>query len=61
MSTQKILPKIDVSKYKGQWIVVCESKVVANGKDLTKLKNDIKNCKKTPTIARIPSEGILIY
>jgi hypothetical protein len=52
---------IDYSKYAGQWVVVCNNKVVAHAKDLSKIKTEIKNCKATPELTRVPEEGIHIF
>lgn len=53
--------KIDLSKYLGQWVVVCENKVVAHDEDLTKIKQEIAKCKRAPTIAKIPKKEVLIF
>lgn len=61
MKHDQIIPDTDLSKYVGQWIVVCGNKVVAHDKDLTKLSKEIKDCKTSPTIAKIPKKDILIF
>jgi len=61
MKTNNILPNSDLSKYVGKWVVICKNKVIANNKDITKLKKDIENCKTIPTIAKIPKKEILIF
>jgi len=53
--------EIDFSEYKGQWVVICNEKVIASDKKLNKLKKDIKACKTTPTIAKIPEEEVMIF
>ncbi|MBI4451626.1 hypothetical protein HY642_06650 [Candidatus Woesearchaeota archaeon] len=62
MPIAEAMPRIaEIAQYRGEWIVVCNSKVVAHGKDLTKLRGDIDSCKRTPLIAKIPKEEILIF
>lgn len=62
MVIHDVLPKkLDLSKYVGQWVVVCEDKIVAHDKDLTKIKKDINQCKRATTIAKIPKKEILIF
>jgi Family of unknown function (DUF5678) len=62
MSTDDVIPKnLDLSRFVGQWVLICDNKVLANNKNLTKLKKDIDNCKKTPTIAKIPEKDTLIF
>jgi len=61
MASNETLPKIDYSGYIGQWVVICENKVIAHDKDLTKIKGEIAKCKRAPTIAKIPKKEILIF
>ena len=62
MTINQVLPEsIDFSKYLGQWVVVCDKKVVAHNKDLTKIKKEIAKCKRAPTIAKIPKKETLIF
>lgn len=62
MVIHDVLPrKLNLSRYVGQWVVVCEDKIVAHNRDLVKLRKDIDNCKRAPTIAKIPKEEILIF
>ena len=58
---QTLPPKVDFSKYVGQWVVICEEKVVAHNKDLNNIEKDIKECKRVPTIAKIPKKDTLIF
>ena len=51
----------NLSKYIGQWVVVCNHKVIAHNKDLTKIKQQIDDCKETPTVVKIPEKDILIF
>lgn len=62
MSISEVLPKdLDLSGFIGQWVVICDSKVVANDKNLIKLKKNIEQCKHTPTILKIPENDTLIF
>ncbi len=55
------MKQVDYSKYPGEWVVVCNNKVVAHDKTLGKLKPEIKKCKATPMLMRVPEEGIHIF
>jgi len=62
MATKEILPqKVDFSKYVGEWVVVCENKVVAHDKNLCKVEKEIKECKRVPVVAKIPKKETLIF
>ena len=62
MSTDDVIPKnLDLSKFVGQWVVICNNQLVASDKNLLNLKDKIAKCKKTPTIAKIPENDTLIF
>jgi len=61
MAKDDVLPNIDLSGYLGQWVVICENKVIAHNKDLTKIAKDIDRCKRAPTITKIPEKETLIF
>lgn len=62
MTISEVLPKkVDFSKYVGEWVVVCENKVVAHDKNLNNVKKEIKECKRIPTITKIPKKDTLIF
>lgn len=61
MAQVQVLPKLDFSKYVGQWILLCEDKIVDHNKELKKIKDSITKCKRAPTIVKIPEEGTLIF
>jgi len=61
MATYTVLPKIDLTPFVGEWVVICEKKVVAHDKKLSKLSKEIDKCKKSPTVAKIPKEDTLIF
>ena len=52
---------MNFSKYIGQWVVICENKVVAHDKNLNNIEKEIKECKRVPTIAKIPKKDTLIF
>ncbi len=58
---QDVLPKLNYSKFRGEWIVICENMIIAHNKDLTLIQDEINACKKVPTIAKIPAKGQLIF
>ena len=51
----------DFSKYHGEWVISCNNQIIAHNKDIMKLRDDIKRCKTTPVITKIPQEEILIF
>lgn len=61
MNREEVLPDIDFSGYIGEWVVICEDKVIAHDKDITKISSAIDGCKRAPTIAKIPKEETLIF
>lgn len=62
MAINEVLSEgIDFSRYAGQWVVICENKLIAHDKNLSKMDKAIKECKRTPTIAKIPKKGTLIF
>lgn len=62
MSNYDYFLKVDTSPYKGEWVAIAKSKVVAHGKDAQKVYNQAK--KKTPkedvSLAKVPSEQVLV-
>lgn len=54
--------KVDTSPYKGEWVAIAESRVVAHGKDAQIVYKQAK--KKTPTgkisLAKVPAEQVLV-
>jgi len=62
MAINEVLPsRIDFSKYVGQWVVICENKIVAHDKNLNNVEKEIKKCKKVPVVAKIPKKETLIF
>ena len=61
MTENKVLPDINLSRYLGQWVVICKNKIIAHNKDITKIAKEIDSCKMAPTIAKIPEKETLIF
>ena len=55
------LKSLDLGKYMGEWVVICNNKVLAHDKKITNLKKQIDSCKKPPLIAKIPKEDTYIF
>lgn len=53
----------DLSRYAGEWVAIIENKVVAHGKNLSKILKEAKkeNPRKTPFVAKIPIREILLW
>jgi len=61
MIKNQVLPNVDLSRYVGEWVVICDDKVVGHDKNLVRLQKEIDDCKKAPTIAKIPKKETLIF
>ena len=61
MTINKVMPDIDLSRFVGQWVVICNNQVIAHNKDITKIKKEINSCKKTPVVTKIPKKEVLIF
>ena len=55
------LSMVNSGEYVGEWIIICDDKIVAHDKDLAKISGEISKCKHTPTIAKIPKKDTLIF
>ena len=53
----------DVSKFSGEWIAVCEDKIVSHGKNVREVVREAKNkcLGKKFLLARVPSEETMIF
>lgn len=62
LSNYEYFLKVDTSPYKGEWVAISQSKIVAHGKDAQKVYKQAK--KKTPkedvSLAKVPSEQVLV-
>ena len=52
---------IDLSRYVGQWVVICDNKLVAHNENLNNIQKEVKECKNIPTIVKIPKNDTLIF
>ena len=50
----------DWGDYSGEWIALCNGKVIANDKNLTKVieESSKKSPNKTPTFTKIPNKNV---
>lgn len=55
--------KSNVDHYAGQWIAICDQKIVAHGKDVkTVFKQAKEKCpKERPLLTRIPDKETMIF
>lgn len=54
--------KVDTSPYKGEWVAIAQSKVVAHGKDAQTVYKEAKRKARTKevSLAKVPSEQVLV-
>jgi len=57
----KSISRLDTQKYTGEWVVVCNSKIIAHNKSLKKLEKEILECKTAPLIMKVPEQQVLLY
>jgi hypothetical protein len=55
--------KADLGAYIGQWVAVCNQKIVSHGKDVKKVLAEAKTAcpGKKPLIARVPDKETMIF
>lgn len=55
--------KVNISSYTGEWIAICNSHIVAHGKNVKKVFADAKKKypKEEPLLAKVPKEGSMIF
>lgn len=46
--------EVDLSRYKGEWVVICENKVVAHSNDVNILRKAAEKCKTIPELRFVP-------
>ncbi|MDP4012226.1 MAG: DUF5678 domain-containing protein [Candidatus Nanoarchaeia archaeon] len=63
MDNYQFFLKADVDEYVGEWIAVCEEKIVSHGKDAKKVYEEAKlKCpKKRPLLTRVPDKEAMIF
>ena len=54
------ISKKDWSRYSGEWVAICNDKVISSHQDLKKvIKESAKKCKgKVPTFTKIPDKNV---
>ena len=55
------LEGVDTSRYRGEWVAIAKDKVIAHGKDLRLIEQQIMECKGIVTIAKVPKADIGLY
>lgn len=55
--------KLDLSKHAGEWIAICEGKIIAKGKDIKKVHDKAKEKypSKRPLITKVPEKETMIF
>ena len=55
--------KTNVDKFIGQWIAICNNKIVANGKDVKKVFKEARERypKERPLLTRVPDKETMIF
>lgn len=55
--------KLDVDKFIGEWVAICDSKIVSHGRDVKKVFKEAKEkCpNKRPFLSRIPDKETMIF
>lgn len=65
MNTQnyELFMKENLSPYTGQWIAICENKIVAHGKELKEVFREAKKKypAKKPLITKVPEKETMIF
>lgn len=58
-----IFAKIDLEKYEGKWVAICETEIVGYGENAKKTFEEAKKkcMNKKIIIARVPEEQTMIY
>lgn len=59
----ELFMKENLSPYAGQWIAICENKMVAHGKDLREVFREVKKKypSKKPLITKVPEKETMIF
>ena len=55
--------KTNISNYIGEWIAICDKKIVAHGKDVKKVFKEakLKHPKERPLLTRVPDKETMIF
>lgn len=58
--TSPRFPKIDMTKYRGQWIAVASGRIIAHDKRLDIVTDKAEKKAKHPIYSKVPEEDILV-
>ena len=55
--------KTDLDSYIGEWVAICDQKIVSHGKDVKKVFEEAKkkHPKERPFLTRIPDKETMIF
>jgi len=55
--------KSDISRYIGEWVAICDKKIVSHGKDVKEVVKEanLKCPGKRPLIVRVPEKETMIF
>ena len=53
-------PKV-LGKHPGEWVIICNNKIVAHHKDLRAIQDKLATCKGTPIVAKFPKENVWLF
>ena len=59
----QFLMKTNVDRYIGEWVAICDQKIVSHGKDVKAIFKEAKRLfpRKTPFITRVPDKETMIF
>ena len=52
--------RIDIDKYRGEWLAWVGSKIIAHGRDLKTVSKKARKINKRPVFDRVPDEDIFV-
>lgn len=53
-------PKVDLNKYRDEWIAFADGKIIAHGRDLKEVSRKAEKVSKHPIYEKIPSHDTLV-
>lgn len=53
-------PKIDMTKYRGEWLAVANGRIIAHGKDLGIVTDKAEKKSMHPIYSKVPEKDILV-
>jgi hypothetical protein len=57
---EKVKPEL-LGKYPGEWVIICNNKIIAHHQDLRAIKDKIATCRGTPLISKFPKEAVWLF